>query len=108
MSFVGFGTIGMDKKKQTLSPQSNIESEIYGKGLLIPKLIWITNVSYKPSCDHWSVVPKGIPVGEDNTFTIKIIPNEVNTDKTKHIILHLQALREVLKDKVFLNVSFVY
>jgi hypothetical protein len=97
----GGGAVAMDTKKQTLTPQSSTESEIYGNAFMLPKLIWSRNVCYELSYDQRSVMPKGTPVGEDNTSTMRIISNEVNTGKTKHMNLRLQALREALKEGVF-------
>ena len=97
----GGGAVAMDTKKQTLTPQSSTESEIYGNVFMLPKLIWSRNVCYELSYDQRSVMPKGTPVGKDNTSTMRIISNEVNTGKTKHMNLRLQALREALKEGVF-------
>ena len=46
-------------------------------------------------------MPEGTPVGEDNTSTIKILMNNMNTGKIKHLNIRIAALREALADKQF-------
>ena len=97
----GGGSVGMDTKKQTYTPQSSCESEVYGNDELLPNIIWYKKILGELSYDQRSVMPNGTPVGQDNASTMRIIRNEVNTGKTKHMNLRLQALREALNEGVF-------
>ena len=98
----GGGAVMMSTKKQTVTPQSTADSEALSLGAtFLPDLLWARNFMEELDYDQRSVMPEGTPVGEDNTSTIKILQNQMNTGKIKHINLRLAALREALADKQF-------
>jgi hypothetical protein len=51
--------------------------------------------------DQRIAMPEGTPVGEDNTSTIRILLNQMNSGKIKHLNLRIAHLREALANKDF-------
>ena len=46
-------------------------------------------------------MPEGTPVGKDNTWTIKILMNQMNTGKIKQLNLCISAFLDTLANKDF-------
>jgi hypothetical protein len=98
----GGGAVMMESKKQTLTPTSSTDSELLSLGaLLLPDLLWARNFMAELDYDQRSAMPEGTPVGEDNTSTIRILLNQMNSGKIKHLNLRIAHLREALANKDF-------
>ena len=98
----GGGAVMMESKKQTITATSSTDSELLALGaLLLPDLLWARNFMAELDYSQKSAMPDGTPVGEDNTSTIKILLNQMNTGKIKPLNLRIAALREALANKDF-------
>jgi len=98
----GGGAVIFNTSKQTLTPQSSTESEIYGNEEYNKTNIWTRGILQELDRDQRSVIPGGTPTGEDNTSCMQIIADECSSSgKTRHINLRLAHLRESLKNNNF-------
>jgi hypothetical protein len=98
----GGGAVMADSKKQTITGTSSTDTELIALAKpFLPDLLWAQNFMFELDYDQRSAMPEGTPVGEDNTSTIKILQNDMNTGKIKHLNLRIATLREALADKKF-------
>ena len=96
----GGGAVIFETKKHTVTASSSAESEILGSAIADKTIKWARNYLFELGYDQSIPCPKGTPLGQDNTSAMKILENQHNTGKTKHLDLRTSVLRESRTNKI--------
>lgn len=96
----GGGAFIFDTTKQTGTPGSSAESEVYGAGEADKPIKWARNFLTEMEYDQSKYIPQGTPLGQDNTSAITILSRDSVSGSTKHIDLKYKIARESRKNKL--------
>ena len=97
----GGGAAIVESVKQKVLTGSSAESEVHGNEYYVRTLKWARNFCEELGFDQSIPFPNGTPTGEDNMSAMKILTNECNSGKTRHMDLRIKIIREALQNKIF-------
>ena len=90
----GSGAFMACSKKQTVTADSSTVAEFIATHLAVKEIMWASSILQEMgySQEHPTVL------GEDNISTIAMIPNDCNGQKTKHIAIQFNLIREQVQN----------